>query len=252
MTRRSFPCRRCGGRGPCGGRARRPRRRARCPRLMNIPLRGPDSHLEEGLPSTCGSSRPALRLRLARGFLGLREEAASLAANAVPGPRGRPAPGRPGAPRPEVARSVWTRIGGRRGRTSGPSTRARGPRRGHRRRRPGRGCTSGRRRAPRRRSAPGPTPGGRTCRRGPRRRRRRPCGPRPRGRRAPCGRACGAARRRGRRASRRGAGARARPARRLDWGEEQLRRHVPGYEPLAFAPPYGAYGQLATNDPAIP
>jgi peptidoglycan/xylan/chitin deacetylase (PgdA/CDA1 family) len=38
----------------------------------------------------------------------------------------------------------------------------------------------------------------------------------------------------------------------LDWGEEQLRRHVPGYEPLAFAPPYGAYGQLATNDPAIP
>ena len=50
----------------------------------------------------------------------------------------------------------------------------------------------------------------------------------------------------------RGAGARARPARRLDWGEEQLRRHIPGYEPLAFAPPYGAYGQLATNDPAIP
>ena len=38
----------------------------------------------------------------------------------------------------------------------------------------------------------------------------------------------------------------------LDWGERQLRRHIPGYRPLAFAPPYGAYGQLATNDPAIP
>jgi peptidoglycan/xylan/chitin deacetylase (PgdA/CDA1 family) len=38
----------------------------------------------------------------------------------------------------------------------------------------------------------------------------------------------------------------------LDWGEAQLRRHVPGYRALAFAPPFGAYGQLATNDPAIP
>jgi peptidoglycan/xylan/chitin deacetylase (PgdA/CDA1 family) len=38
----------------------------------------------------------------------------------------------------------------------------------------------------------------------------------------------------------------------LEWGERELRRHVPGYEPLAFAPPYGAYGQLDTNDPAIP
>jgi peptidoglycan/xylan/chitin deacetylase (PgdA/CDA1 family) len=38
----------------------------------------------------------------------------------------------------------------------------------------------------------------------------------------------------------------------LDWGQAQLRRHVPGYRPLAFAPPFGAYGQLATNDPAIP
>jgi peptidoglycan/xylan/chitin deacetylase (PgdA/CDA1 family) len=38
----------------------------------------------------------------------------------------------------------------------------------------------------------------------------------------------------------------------LDWGERQLRRHVPGYKPLAFAPPFGAYGQLDTNDPNIP
>jgi peptidoglycan/xylan/chitin deacetylase (PgdA/CDA1 family) len=38
----------------------------------------------------------------------------------------------------------------------------------------------------------------------------------------------------------------------LDWGEQQLRRHLPGYAPRAFAPPYGNYGQLSTNDPAIP
>ena len=38
----------------------------------------------------------------------------------------------------------------------------------------------------------------------------------------------------------------------LAWGERQLRRHIPGYRPLAFAPPFGAYGQLDTNDPRIP
>jgi peptidoglycan/xylan/chitin deacetylase (PgdA/CDA1 family) len=38
----------------------------------------------------------------------------------------------------------------------------------------------------------------------------------------------------------------------LDWGEAQLRKHIPGYVPLGFAPPFGAYGQLGTNDPAIP
>jgi peptidoglycan/xylan/chitin deacetylase (PgdA/CDA1 family) len=38
----------------------------------------------------------------------------------------------------------------------------------------------------------------------------------------------------------------------LAWGEQQLARHVPGYHPLSFAPPYGNYGQLSTDDPAIP
>jgi peptidoglycan/xylan/chitin deacetylase (PgdA/CDA1 family) len=38
----------------------------------------------------------------------------------------------------------------------------------------------------------------------------------------------------------------------LEWGERQLARHVPGYRPLAFAPPYGNFGQAATNDPRIP
>ena len=34
--------------------------------------------------------------------------------------------------------------------------------------------------------------------------------------------------------------------------EEQLSFRVRGYRPLAFAPPYGNYGQAATNDPRIP
>jgi peptidoglycan/xylan/chitin deacetylase (PgdA/CDA1 family) len=38
----------------------------------------------------------------------------------------------------------------------------------------------------------------------------------------------------------------------LDWGQATLRKHVPSYRPLAFAPPYGNFGQLATDDPAIP
>jgi peptidoglycan/xylan/chitin deacetylase (PgdA/CDA1 family) len=38
----------------------------------------------------------------------------------------------------------------------------------------------------------------------------------------------------------------------LEWGERELRAHVPGYRPLAFAPPYGNYGQVSTNDPRIP
>jgi peptidoglycan/xylan/chitin deacetylase (PgdA/CDA1 family) len=38
----------------------------------------------------------------------------------------------------------------------------------------------------------------------------------------------------------------------LEWGQAQLAAHVPGYRPLAFAPPYGNYGQLSTNDSRIP
>ena len=38
----------------------------------------------------------------------------------------------------------------------------------------------------------------------------------------------------------------------ITWGEEQLAFRVPGYRPLAVAPPYGNYGQVGTNDPRIP
>jgi peptidoglycan/xylan/chitin deacetylase (PgdA/CDA1 family) len=38
----------------------------------------------------------------------------------------------------------------------------------------------------------------------------------------------------------------------LDWGQATLRKHVPSYRPLSFAPPYGNFGQLATDDPGIP
>jgi peptidoglycan/xylan/chitin deacetylase (PgdA/CDA1 family) len=38
----------------------------------------------------------------------------------------------------------------------------------------------------------------------------------------------------------------------LDWGQATLRKHVPSYRPLSFAPPYGNLGQLATDDRAIP
>lgn len=38
----------------------------------------------------------------------------------------------------------------------------------------------------------------------------------------------------------------------VSWGQRQLAFRVPGYRPLAFSPPYGNYGQVATNDPAIP
>lgn len=38
----------------------------------------------------------------------------------------------------------------------------------------------------------------------------------------------------------------------IEWGQETLADHVPGYEPLAFAVPYGNYGQDGTNDERIP
>lgn len=38
----------------------------------------------------------------------------------------------------------------------------------------------------------------------------------------------------------------------LEWGERQLQQHVPGYRAESFAPPYGNYGQIATDDPLIP
>ncbi len=38
----------------------------------------------------------------------------------------------------------------------------------------------------------------------------------------------------------------------VTYGEEQLAFQVEGYRPLAFAPPYGNYGQIGTNDKRIP
>ena len=38
----------------------------------------------------------------------------------------------------------------------------------------------------------------------------------------------------------------------LEWGRRQLDEHVPGLQPLAFAPPYGSYGQDGNNDKRIP
>ena len=38
----------------------------------------------------------------------------------------------------------------------------------------------------------------------------------------------------------------------IEWGQDTLADHTPDYRPLAFAPPYGNYGQDGTNDPRIP
>ena len=38
----------------------------------------------------------------------------------------------------------------------------------------------------------------------------------------------------------------------LEWGEKTLAGQIPAYTPLAFAPPYGNYGQDGTNDERIP
>lgn len=37
----------------------------------------------------------------------------------------------------------------------------------------------------------------------------------------------------------------------LEWGQQTLADNVPGFEPLAFAPPYGNFGQDGSNDPRI-
>ena len=38
----------------------------------------------------------------------------------------------------------------------------------------------------------------------------------------------------------------------IDWGEDTLADRIPAHQTLAFAPPYGNYGQSGTNDPRIP
>jgi len=38
----------------------------------------------------------------------------------------------------------------------------------------------------------------------------------------------------------------------IQWGQQTLAAHIPQYRPLAFAPPYGSYGQDGTNDSRIP
>ncbi len=38
----------------------------------------------------------------------------------------------------------------------------------------------------------------------------------------------------------------------IEWGQDTLADQIPDYRPLAFAPPYGNYGQEGTNDPRIP
>ena len=38
----------------------------------------------------------------------------------------------------------------------------------------------------------------------------------------------------------------------IEWGQKTLAEQIPAYRPLAFAPPYGNYGQDGTNDERIP
>jgi biofilm PGA synthesis lipoprotein PgaB len=38
----------------------------------------------------------------------------------------------------------------------------------------------------------------------------------------------------------------------IEWGAKTLSDHIAAYRPLAFALPYGSYGQDGTNDPRIP
>ena len=45
---------------------------------------------------------------------------------------------------------------------------------------------------------------------------------------------------------------RRRVTRDVEWGEAEMRAHVTGFHPYAFAVPYSNYGQRQTNDPRIP
>lgn len=38
----------------------------------------------------------------------------------------------------------------------------------------------------------------------------------------------------------------------IEWGQQQLASHTSDFQPLAFSPPYGNYGQDGTNDSSIP
>ncbi len=38
----------------------------------------------------------------------------------------------------------------------------------------------------------------------------------------------------------------------IEWGQDTLAEHISAYRPLAFAPPFGSYGQDGTNDSRIP
>lgn len=38
----------------------------------------------------------------------------------------------------------------------------------------------------------------------------------------------------------------------IEWGQQELVTHLSQYQPLAFSPPFGAYGEQGTNDPRIP
>ena len=38
----------------------------------------------------------------------------------------------------------------------------------------------------------------------------------------------------------------------IEAGQKELDEQIPGYKPLAFALPFGAYGQQGTNDERIP
>ena len=38
----------------------------------------------------------------------------------------------------------------------------------------------------------------------------------------------------------------------IEWGQKMLAEQIPAYQPSAFSPPYGSYGQDGTNDERIP